>query len=189
MLDVPKYSRSPDPHHFPARFLAEFRARSRYVNAVEGRALDHGYILGDDSEYYSSLGRWRRTGRHTRRASTHLEFMQSAKDDDERQGMQAYVAVTNALHAAVNAAGEWCPDNHDVEMLLELARQADPDYNYRTTLDPEIYTQYSMTRDGLPPHTPFTSRPEHRAIAEDDVRALLARTERLREAWPLPKKE
>lgn len=51
------------------------------------------------------------------------------------------MAVTHALKAAVNAAGEWCPEIHDVEMLLEAAKRADPEGHYDTTLDPEIYTQ------------------------------------------------
>ena len=74
--------------------------------------------------------------------------------------LKAYSAVTHALQAAVNAAGEWCPELHDVEMLLELATRADPGGHYATTLAPEVYTQYGDNRMGIPPHTPFTSRPE-----------------------------
>ena len=166
---------------------AEFIKRSRGVNRVEAGALNDGYILGADAEYYRALGRRRETSNHTRWANRHLEYLDCLKEaEDDSQGAQAYLAVTHALKAVVNAAGEWCPQTHDVEMLLELARKADPKGQYATTLDPEIYTQYGRARDGLPPHTPFTSRPEHRGKAADDILALLARTETLKEAWPPP---
>ena len=89
----------------------------------------------------------------------------------------------------MNAAGEWCPELHDVEMLLELARQADPKGNYQSKLDPEVYTQYGPNRREITPHTPFTSRLEHWDWAAQDVQAVLARTERLKEAWRPPSED
>ena len=94
--------------------------------------------------------------------------------------------MTHALQAAVNAAGEWCPELHDVEMLLELATRADPGGHYATTLAPEVYTQYGDNRMGIPPHTPFTSRPEHRECTIQDVQMALARAEDLKASWPQP---
>ena len=87
---------------------------------------------------------------------------------------------------AVNAAREWCPRYHHVEMLLELARGADPEGEYRTILDPEIHTQYGYNRRGIPPHTPFTSIPEHRERAWQEIQAVFARTETQKKAWPPP---
>ena len=94
------------------------------------------------------------------------------------------MAVKHAL-MAVTASGEWCPDLHDVEMLLEMARQADPGGRYVTVLDPKIYTQYGGSRREIPPEKPFTSRPEHRVLAIQDAQTVLARVEELRESWPI----
>ena len=94
--------------------------------------------------------------------------------------------MKHALMAAVTATGEWCPEIHDVEMLLELARQADPEGCYATVLDPEIYTQYGGNRRGIPRDTPFISQPEHRVRALQDVQAALAHAWQLQASWPLP---
>ena len=160
----------------------DFGKRCGGVNSLEGHALRYGHILGHDAEYYSALARRIETRHQTRWATGQLEMLKGA--NDEYQGVQAYLAVTHALRAAVNAAGEWCPDLHDVEMLLELAKQADPKGHYSTTVDPEIYTQYGGSREGIPPHTPFTSRPEHLEWAIQDVQTALARVENLKTSWP-----
>ena len=162
----------------------DFRKRCPGVNELEAQALRDGHIIGQEAEYYRAFARRIGTRHQTRWANQHLEFMQNTQN--ESQGVQAYLAVRHALMAAVNAAGEWCPDIHDVEMLLELARQADPEGRYATTLDPEIYTQYGDNREGIPLHTSFTSRPEHLEWATQDVQAILARTETLKDSWPPP---
>ena len=163
----------------------EFERRSRSVNAVDAKALRDGYILGDEREHYSTLARVRSTHHQTRWANSHLSFLNNLKGtDQEQQGTQAYLAITNALTAAGNAAGEWCPDLHDVEMLLELARKADPEGNYITSLEPEIYTQYGENRKDIPPEVSFTALPEHHDQAAQDIQTVLARTEQLKEIWP-----
>lgn len=119
-----------------------------------------------------------------------FQYLQEAKEgDDEWQGPQAYLPVSNALEAAVNAADEWWPELHDVEMPLDLARKAAPKGQYITTVDPEIYTQYGNDRREIPPHTPLTNRPEHRDRATQDVQALLAFTEQMKAAWHTPRGE
>ena len=71
---------------------------------------------------------------HTRWANTHLKYLHEVKEgNNECQESQPYLAASNALEAAVNTASEWCPEIHDVEMLLELAKQADPEGRYTTT--------------------------------------------------------
>ena len=168
----------------------EFRKRCRAVNWMEAHALKDGYILGEGAEYYAALARRTQTRHQTRWANEVLESLKSLKSrkdvEDRHQGLWAYSAVAHALQAAITAAGEWCPEIHDVEMLLELARRADPEGHYATILDPEIYTQYGDTREGIPPHTPFTSRPEYRELAIQDVQAALARAEDLKASWPQP---
>ena len=164
----------------------EFRKRCSGVNSVEGHALKDGYILGEGVKYYAALARRMETRHQTRWANERLEFLKYSKNAEDWQGIWAYSAVAHALQAAINAAGEWCPEIHDVEMLLELANQADPEGHYATILDPEIYTQYGDNRRGIPPHTPFTSRPEHRECAIQDVQAALARAEDLKASWPQP---
>ena len=168
------------------RTLEEFRERSKFVNSLEASALKDGYVLGDDAEFYSTLSRMREGNSHIRQANRQAKYLenQDGSDSDDRQGGQAYLAVKHALMAAVTAAGEWCPDLHDVAMLLDMARQADPGGCYVTVLDPEIYTQYGDSRREIPPHTPFTSRPEHRVLAIQDAQAVLARVEDLRVSWP-----
>ena len=166
----------------------EFRKRCAGVNSVDGQALRDGYILGCEAEYYAGLARRIENRHQTRWANECMQSLINGEDsEDELQGRWAYLAVTHALKAAVNAAGEWCPDLHDVEMLLELARQADPEGDYAATLDPEIYTQYGDSRRGIPPHTPFTSRHEHRERAIQDAQTALARAEDLKTSWPRPK--
>ena len=156
--------------------LDDFRKKCSGVNSMEGHALKDGCILGDEAEYYAALARRIETRHQVRWANGHLKILKEREGaEDEYQGVQAYLAVTHALKAAVNAARESCPEVHDVEMLLlEPARQADPAGHYATLLDPEIYTQYGDSRKGIPPHTPFTGRPEYREWV----------TEQLREAWP-----
>ena len=165
----------------------EFRKRCSGVNSVDGLALKDGYILGEGAEYYAAMARRIETRHQTRWANARLESLKNWKyTEDMDQGGQAYLAIAHALQAAINAAGEWCPEIHDVEMLLELAKQADPKGHSATTLDPEIYTQYGDNRRGIPPHTPFTNRPEHRECAIQDVQAALARVEDLKASWPQP---
>ena len=173
------------------RTLEEFRERTKFVNSLETAALKDGHVLGDDAEFYSALSRMREANSHIRQANRQAKYLenQDGSDSDDRQGGQAYLAINHALMAAVTAAGEWCPDLHDVEMLLEIARQADPGGRYVTVLDPEIYTQYSDSRREIPPEKPFTSRPEHRVLAIQDVQAVLARTDALKKAWPAPSGE
>ena len=155
---------------------------------MEGHALRDGFILGDEAEYHAALARRIENRHQTWWANRAIELLKNGKDDKDRhQGWRAYSAVTHALKAAVNAAGEWCPELHDVEMLLELATRADPDGHYATTLDPEIYTQYGDNRKGIPPHTPFTSRPEHRECTIQDAQTALARAEDLKTSWPQPR--
>ena len=164
------------------RTLEEFRDMSKFANSLETSALKDGYVLGDDAEFYSALSRMRETNSHIRQANRQAEHLENhdGSDSDDRQGDQAYLAVKHALMAAVAAAGEWCPDLHDVEMLLEMARQADPGGRYVTVLDPEIYTHYGDSSREIPPETPFTSRPEHRVLALQDTQAVLARVKDLR---------
>ena len=165
----------------------EFRKRCSAVNLVDAHALKDGYILGEGAEYYAALARRTQTRHQTRWANEGLESLKNWKDvEDRHQGRRAYSAIAHALQTAINVAGEWCPEIHDVEMLLELAKQADPEGHYATILDPEIYTQYGNNRKGIPPHTPFTSRPEHRECAIQDVQAALARAEDLKASWPQP---
>ena len=169
------------------RTADEFRERCAGVNSVDGHALRDGYILGGEAEYYAGLARRIENRHQTRWANQSLESLNNRKDDEDKyQGHRAYSAVTHALKAAVNAAGEWCPELHDVEMLMELATRADPEGHYATTLDPEIYTQYGNSRRTIPPHTPFTSRPEHRECAIQDAQTALARAEDLKASWPQP---
>ena len=157
------------------------------MNSVDGLALKDGYILGEGAEYYAAMARRIETRHQTRWANARLESLKNWKyTEDMDQGGQAYLAIAHALQAAINAAGEWCPEIHDVEMLLELAKRADPKGHSATTLDPEIYTQYGDNRRGIPPHTPFTNRPEHRECAIQDVQAALARVEDLIASWPQP---
>jgi predicted nucleotidyltransferase/HEPN domain-containing protein len=170
------------------RTADEFRKRCAGVNSVDGHALRDGYILGGEAEYYAGLARRIENRHQTRWANQSMQSLINREDsEDELQGRWAYSAVTHALKAAVNAAGEWCPDLHDVEMLLELARQADPEGDYATTLDPEIYTQYGDSRRGIPPHSPFTGRTEHREYATQDAQTALARAEELKASWPQPR--
>ena len=171
------------------RTLEEFRERSKFVNSLETLALKDGHVLGNDAEFYSALSRMRETNSNIRQANRQVNYLEShdGSDSDHRQGGQAYLAINHALMAAVTAAGEWCPDLHDVEMLLEIARQADPAGCYVTILDPEIYTQYGNNRREITPHTPFTSYPEHRERAKQDVQAVLARADALKKDCPAPR--
>ena len=169
------------------RTMEEFREKSRFINTLETLALNDGYVLGDEAEYHVGPARMKKTNGHIRHAKRHSEYLEKSEcsSDDDYEGGQAYLAVQHALMAAVNAAGEWYPNIHDIEMLLELARQADPEGHYTTVLDPEIYTQYGDSRRDIPPDTPFTSQPEHRDRAIQDVQAALTCAEQLKVSWPL----
>ena len=164
----------------------DFRERTRFLNSIEAAAIGDGYALGEEAEGHVALARMRKTNSHLRWAKGHIERIEGldGSEGDDRQGTMAYFAVSQALMAAVTAAGEWCPKVYDVELLLELARQADPAGSYATGLDPEIYTQYGENREGIPPERPFTREPEHLARAVGDTRATLARVEELKASWP-----
>lgn len=47
---------------------------------MEGKALNDGYIIGRDAEYYGALARRRETHHQTRWANGHLEFPVGLKD-------------------------------------------------------------------------------------------------------------
>lgn len=76
-----------------------------------------------------------------------------------------------------------------MELLPELAKQADLEGRYTTTLATETYAQYGDSGEENSPHTPFAIRPEHRNQAVQDVQATLARIEKLNATWPTPKGE
>ena len=163
----------------------EFLREYRTVNALAARAANEGYMVGEQAQAFRTQARRRRTAHHLRWADAHLSYLERSADaGDEHQGAQACLAVQNALEAAVNAAGEWCPEIHDIGMSMELAGRADPAGSYETELDPEIYSQYFYSRRNLPPETPFTSNPGNRETAGRDTRGLLARVEEIRAAWP-----
>ena len=101
---------------------------SKFVNSLETSALKDAYVLGDDAAFYSALSRMKETNSHIRQLNKQAKYLENHKgsDSDDREGGQVYVAVKHALMAAVTAAGEWCPDLHDVDKLLELANRSDP---------------------------------------------------------------
>ena len=55
--------------------------------APEGRALDDGYILGENARYYRALRRRRIASHRTRWANEHLQHLETLKEgEDERYG-------------------------------------------------------------------------------------------------------
>ena len=161
--------------------------RSRAINLLESAALYDGYIIGAGAEWYGALTRQRQANFEIKGSRRHLDFLKGRTgSDDEDQGIQAFLAVLGSLKAAINAAGEWCPDLNDVGMLLDLANRADPEGRYSTTLDSEIYTQYGGSWRGIEPERPFTDRHDSHAVAITDAEGILARAEELKKGWPAP---
>ena len=58
------------------RTLEEFRSDTRCVGNLEAKALNDGYVLGDDAEFYITLARIRETKSHIRRANWHAGFLE-----------------------------------------------------------------------------------------------------------------
>ena len=99
----------------------DFRERTRFVNSLETAAIEDGYVLGAEAERHVALARMRKTNSHVQWAKGHLERLEGhdSSEADDRRGATAYLSVSQALMAATTAAGEWCPELYDVEMLLE----------------------------------------------------------------------
>ena len=154
---------------------------------MESAALYDGYIIGAGAEWYGALARQRRANYEINSSRGHLNFLKGLTgSDDEAQGTQAFLAVLQSLKAAINAAGEWCPDLNDVGMLLDLANRVAPEGRYSTTLAPEIYTQHGNGWRGIEPDRPFTERDDSHAVAITDAEGILARAEELKKGWPAP---
>ena len=139
--------------------LGEFEKSRRGVNGVAARAIDHGIILSNSSTDYGTWSRRAQTSYHIGWAKRHLDFFldrQLKSESTEHQvGVQAFLAIQDALKAIVYAQGEWCPDLEDVDMLIDLAARADPGFEFRPAIQGDVYSQYSLAREGLPTEPPY----------------------------------
>ena len=167
--------------------LEEFEKRRRFINDVVGRAMDHGIILSNSRTDYGARSRRARTLHHVRWARRHLDFFLDRQDQSEPNdghvGVQAYLAIQDALMAVVYARGEWCPDIFDIDMLIDLAARADPGFNFSPAIEGEVYSQYSLPREGLSVERPLSGVINHRVRVEEDVRNALGRVETAMESW------
>ena len=166
--------------------LEEFEKRRRFINGMVARAMDHGIILSNSPTDYGAWSRRARTSYHVRWARRHLDFFldrqAQSEPNDGHVGVQAYLAKQDALMAVVYARGEWCPDIFDIDMLIDLAARADPGFNFRPAIEGEVYSQYSLPREGLPVERPLSGVINHRVRVEEDVRNALGRVETVRES-------
>ena len=112
-----------------------------------------------------------------------LDSQLKGESTDHEVGVQAFLAIRNALKAVVYAQGEWCPDLEDVDMLIDLAARADPGFDFRPAIEGDVYSQYSLAREGLPTELPLSSVMNHREMVEKDVPTLLDRVDVVRESW------
>ncbi len=67
-------------------------------------------------------------------------------------------------------------------MLIDLAARADPGFNFSPAIEGEVYSQYSLPREGLPVERPLSGVINHRVRVEEDVRNALGRVETVRES-------
>ncbi len=92
--------------------LEEFEKRRRFINGMVARAMDHGIILSNSPTDYGAWSRRARTSYHVRWARRHLGFFldrqAQSEPNDGHVGVQAYLAIQDALMAVVYARGEWC---------------------------------------------------------------------------------
>ena len=167
--------------------LEEFEKSRRGVNGVAARAIDHGIILSNGSTDYGTWSRRAQTSHHIGWAKRHLNFFLDrqlkSESTDHQVGVQAFLAIQDALKAVVYAQGEWCPDIEDVDMLIALAARADPGFEFRPAIAGDVYSQYSLAREGLPTELPLSSVMNHREMLEKDPRTLLDRVDVVRESW------
>ena len=167
--------------------LEEFEKRKVGVNGVVARAIDHGIILSNSSTDYGAWSRRAQTSHHMRWAKGHLSFFLDRQlgrePTDHEVGVQAFLAIRNALKAVVYAQGEWCPDIEDVDMLIDLAARADPEFDFRPAIEGDVYSQYSPARRDLPTERPLSSVMNYREMLEKDLRTLLDRVDVVRESW------
>ena len=167
--------------------LEEFEKRKVGVTGMAARAIDHGIILSNSSTDYGTWSRRAQTSHHIRWAKRHLNFFLDGQLEreptDHEVGVQAFLAIRDALKAVVYAQGEWCPDIEDVDMLIDLAARADPEFDFRPTIEGDVYSQYSRARRDLPTERPLSSVMNHREMLEKDLRKLLDRVDVVRESW------
>ena len=167
--------------------LEEFEKRKRGVNGVAAQAIDHGIILSNSSTDYGTWSRRAQTSHHVRWAKSHLNFFLDRQLEreptDHQVGVQAFLAIQDALKAVVYAQGEWCPDIEDVDMLIDLGSRADPGFAFRPAIEGDVYSQYSLARRDLPTERPLSSVMNHREMLEKDLRTLLDRVDVVRESW------
>ena len=167
--------------------LEEFEKRRRGINGMVARAMDHGIILSNSRTDYGAWSRRARTFYHVRWARRHLDFFldrqAQSEPKDSHVGVQAYLAMQDALMAVVYAQREWCPDIFDIDMLIDLAARADSGFNFNPAVEGEVYSQYSLPREGLPVERPLSGVINHRVRVEEDVRNALGRVETVRESW------
>ena len=171
--------------------LEEFERGRRSLNHVVARALDHGVTLSNCSMDYGTRSRRAQTNHSIRRANRHLDFFLNPQSkaepddypDDYRVGVQAYMAMQQALRAVVYATGEWCPEVVDIDMLIDFARRTDGEFDFYPSVTGPVHTQYSPPREGLPIQSPLSGLCHYRAKVETDVASVLVRVQALKEAW------
>ena len=153
--------------------------------------MDHGVILSNCPMDYGTWSRRAQTNRSIRWANRHLDFFLNPQlkaepddyPDDYKVGVQAYMAMQQALRAVVYATWEGCPEVEDIDMLIDFARRADAELDFCPSVPGPVHTQYSSPREDLPVQSPPSGLCRYRAMVEADVASVLVRVQALKEAW------
>ena len=167
--------------------LEEFEKQRRLINDMAARAMDHGIMLSNRSTDYGTRSRRASTTQHVRSAQRHLGFFlnrrREGEPNDRAVGVQAFLAMQDALKAVVYAQEEWCPDIEDIDMLIALDTKADPGFKFYPSIEGEVYSQYNHPREGLPVERPMSGIPGYVLLVEGDVHSVLGRVDVVREPW------
>ena len=87
--------------------------------------------------------------------------------------------MEHALKALISVNGQEYPTVHDIALLTEQARRADPEFDLIQRVAPRYYNQYAGGDEYKPTLRPLSRREGYAQIVAEDVLNILDRVREL----------
>lgn len=176
---------------------AEFEQRRRSINHMCARAVQEGVIMPRNPEQYPGepedysyepevieLRSSNAETHHQAFENYHYLFeigMTDANSLDRIAGKNAQEALEHALKCLIAASGEKYPRTHDLNDLLEAAKEADPELanRFQPSIDYDVLNQYGGSEDYDIPEFPITEIEHYREAVNADYQQIRERINEL----------
>ena len=167
--------------------IEDFEKMRRTVNDVTVHALREGILMSDDPAYDGRnfnndeedyTYEWSLTEERLRHAENHMATFNVLIDagmHDSMIGQHAQGAMEHALKSLISARVERYPHVHNINELVNRARQVDSGLQFTPSIPGETYNQYAGSDEYEGTKNPITRIEDYRNKVNSDVQALLSR--------------